>query len=172
MIRFKLFLVLVLMLTVLCPAISFGASYPASCPTEAQGILNALGGCSAVDCSAYGAICSKCGCSSKSQGSVSTAKKQTPSVLANAKTQTSVSSSTANYEPSVAVSFAIVIVSLVLGLVFWGAVWYVIWSLLKKTKPERWVHRHSVLMSIILTIVFILAIFAVFGLISLSVVTH
>lgn len=35
-------------------------SYPTTCPTEAQGILKAVGGCSAIDCKTYSNICAKC----------------------------------------------------------------------------------------------------------------
>jgi hypothetical protein len=39
---------------------SFAASYPASCPVEAQTIVNAVGGCTAISPTKYGAIYSKC----------------------------------------------------------------------------------------------------------------
>ncbi|MDO8520713.1 MAG: hypothetical protein Q7S52_01230 [bacterium] len=42
------------------PVVSFAATYPASCPVEAQGILGALGGCAGINESDYGAIYSKC----------------------------------------------------------------------------------------------------------------
>ena len=172
--KFKFILISALVTICLFPTVSLGASYPATCPVEAQGVLTALGGCGVVDCSLYGAICSKCGCSSKSQESVSTVKKQTPSVvLPSAKSQTLISSSTTNSGSSIAVSSFIIITSLVLGLIFWGAVWYVIWSLLKRTKPERWIYQHSVLMSIIiLAIIFIIFAGLFCGLISFLAVTH
>lgn len=46
------------------------AAYPTTCPTEAQGILSAVGGCSAIDCGIYSNICAKCcvvSCTSASQ---------------------------------------------------------------------------------------------------------
>lgn len=39
---------------------SFAASYPASCPTEAKAIVDAVGGCSAVDKNIYSAVYNKC----------------------------------------------------------------------------------------------------------------
>jgi len=36
------------------------ASYPNTCPAEAQAIVSAVGGCSAISCSQYAAICGKC----------------------------------------------------------------------------------------------------------------
>lgn len=47
-------------LSLLFPVLSSAATYPASCPTEAQAIVEAVGGCSAVDKDAYDAIYSKC----------------------------------------------------------------------------------------------------------------
>lgn len=35
-------------------------TYKESCPPEAQAILDAVGGCDAIDCSEYPAICEKC----------------------------------------------------------------------------------------------------------------
>lgn len=52
--------VAILGVLVLFPAVSFAATYPASCPVEAQGILGALGGCTGINESEYGAIYSKC----------------------------------------------------------------------------------------------------------------
>lgn len=40
--------------------LSLAESYPTTCPTEAQGILKAVGGCSTIDCKTYSNICAKC----------------------------------------------------------------------------------------------------------------
>lgn len=40
--------------------ISFAQTYPSTCPSEAIGILEAVGGCDAVDCDRFPAICEKC----------------------------------------------------------------------------------------------------------------
>ena len=37
-----------------------GGEYKAGCPEEAKAILDAVGGCDAIDCSEYPAICEKC----------------------------------------------------------------------------------------------------------------
>ncbi len=56
----KLLLAITTFLSLLLPAFSFGATYPASCPAEARGIVEAVGGCAAISCSQYEAICAKC----------------------------------------------------------------------------------------------------------------
>lgn len=55
----KIFLVLFVLLFISSAKVSV-ASYPVSCPDVAQAIVDAVGGCSAVNCSQYEAICSKC----------------------------------------------------------------------------------------------------------------
>ena len=40
--------------------VSLAESYPTTCPTEAQAVLKAVGGCSAIDCKVYSNICAKC----------------------------------------------------------------------------------------------------------------
>ena len=39
---------------------SLAQSYPSTCPAEAIGIVEAVGGCVAVDCEKYPAICQEC----------------------------------------------------------------------------------------------------------------
>lgn len=39
---------------------SFAQTYPATCPAEAQAIVNAVGGCSAVDKDQYSAVYDSC----------------------------------------------------------------------------------------------------------------
>lgn len=56
----KLLFTVTTFLSLLLPALSFGATYPASCPAEARGIVEAIGGCAEISCSQYGAICAKC----------------------------------------------------------------------------------------------------------------
>ena len=57
---------LVLLTLFLSIAVSFSVSaevegeYKAGCPEEAKAILDAVGGCDAIDCSEYSAICEKC----------------------------------------------------------------------------------------------------------------
>jgi len=67
-IKTKLIIMLVMMLL---PTLAFAQSYPDTCPQEAQGVLNAVGGCEEVDCNQFSAICEKC-CTQNS--SVSSAK--------------------------------------------------------------------------------------------------
>lgn len=38
----------------------FAQNYPASCPKEAQSIVEAVGGCAEIDASAYAAVSAKC----------------------------------------------------------------------------------------------------------------
>ena len=57
---FKSSLALAALLLLLSPVIAFAASYPASCPAEAQAIVNAVGGCSAIDPDQYSSIYEKC----------------------------------------------------------------------------------------------------------------
>lgn len=40
--------------------IAFAASYPASCPTEAKAIVDAVGGCSAIDKNKFSSVYQKC----------------------------------------------------------------------------------------------------------------
>jgi len=42
------------------PLISFAQYYPDTCPTEAQSVLQAVGGCSGIDPQTYANIYSKC----------------------------------------------------------------------------------------------------------------
>ena len=56
----KYLLTFTLGLFLLVPVFSFAASYPASCPSEAQAIVDAVGGCSTISESEYGAIYEKC----------------------------------------------------------------------------------------------------------------
>ena len=44
----------------LTPGVSFAQTYPVSCPAEAQAIVNAVGGCLAVDKDLYSAIYDNC----------------------------------------------------------------------------------------------------------------
>ena len=39
---------------------SLAASYPATCDSTAQAVITGIGGCSAIDCTAYSNICAKC----------------------------------------------------------------------------------------------------------------
>ena len=48
------------MISLLLPSVVSAQTYPQTCPQEAVGVLNAVGGCSAVDCSLYPSICNKC----------------------------------------------------------------------------------------------------------------
>ena len=59
----KIFKILAIV-SLMYPAVSFAATYPATCPVEAQAIVNSVGGCAAISCTKYAAICAKCGCSS------------------------------------------------------------------------------------------------------------
>src|SRR3989344_2011258 len=54
------FLAFIAFLSFLLPVAVLGASYPASCPTEAQAIVDAVGGCSAIDPGQYSSIYEKC----------------------------------------------------------------------------------------------------------------
>lgn len=54
----KKFIIAIAFLIFISPA--FAASYPASCPTEARSILNAVGGCSSVKKSQYPTVYEKC----------------------------------------------------------------------------------------------------------------
>ena len=40
--------------------LSLAETYPTSCPTEAQAVIKAVGGCSALDCKIYSNVCAKC----------------------------------------------------------------------------------------------------------------
>ena len=57
-------------LTIL-PVSFSSAAYPASCPVEVQPIVDAVGGCAAISCSQYEAICAKCCPSSSTPKSTS-----------------------------------------------------------------------------------------------------
>ena len=54
------FLAFIAFLSFLLPVAVLGASYPASCPTEAQAIVDAVGGCPAIDPGQYSSIYEKC----------------------------------------------------------------------------------------------------------------
>ncbi len=56
----KIKLLIALIFIALFSATSFAQTYPDTCPPEAQGILNAVGGCAAVDCQKFPVICEKC----------------------------------------------------------------------------------------------------------------
>ena len=59
-------LVVSMLLFLLSTVLSFPVSaeaegeYKAGCPSEAKAILDAVGGCDAIDCSEYPVICEKC----------------------------------------------------------------------------------------------------------------
>jgi hypothetical protein len=42
------------------PSLSFSASYPVSCPVEAESIIDAVGGCAVIDPGQYSSIYGKC----------------------------------------------------------------------------------------------------------------
>ncbi|MEK7528313.1 MAG: hypothetical protein AAB592_00930 [Patescibacteria group bacterium] len=42
------------------------------CPAEAQAIVDAVGGCPAIDCKKYETVCQKCGCSEEVTTTVTT----------------------------------------------------------------------------------------------------
>ncbi|MDO8521607.1 MAG: hypothetical protein Q7S52_05825 [bacterium] len=57
---FKQLLALIVLLTPLAGSPVFAATYPATCPAEAQGIVDAVGGCAAISPTDYAAIYGKC----------------------------------------------------------------------------------------------------------------
>ena len=53
-------ILIITLFLILSTQISFAQTYPSTCPSEAIGVLNAVGGCAAVDCNRFPAICQKC----------------------------------------------------------------------------------------------------------------
>ena len=107
----KLFLAPIAFLSFLLSPVTFGASYPTSCPTEAQAIVDAVGGCQAISCNQYEAICAKC------------CVKSEPILEPLPQSDSETSSD----------SFAILVIILILG----GLAYLMIWFVRKRKKGEN-----------------------------------
>lgn len=109
------FITLTAFLSFLTPTIVFGASYPASCPAEAQAIVNAVGGCSAIDPGQYSSIYGKC-CS------VSTIPGSQPSLKPSP-------------EPTPGTSSTLLIV--IISIIVWGGLaYFIVWFIRKRKKKK------------------------------------
>ena len=66
---------------------SLAASYPATCDSTAQAVITGIGGCSAIDCTAYSNICAKCCVTAAAPAKTST-QTVSPALTPNSASQT------------------------------------------------------------------------------------
>lgn len=126
----KLLFAIITFLLLLPPALSFAASYPASCPAEAQAIVDAVGGCSAIDPNQYQSIYNKC-CSVNAvptpQISPEEPTLESPDELTLESPEESASDSDAFSTP----------ITILLSILFWGGLIYLVVWFVRKRKQNK-----------------------------------
>jgi len=116
------YLFFVFLSLILVPVVACGATYPATCPSEAQAIVGGIGGCPAIDCTKFATICAKC-CPISAKQTVA----PNPAAKAVKKVQATAKAIAPAQSTAPQISTPVLILSLILGIIFWVVVIYFVW---------------------------------------------